>query len=112
MGRKWLEWAVPEYEKFTKKHPGEVPNAARLKDLGHYELGNIEIVTRTKNCEDTRSYKLQPNGKKKCSTCKRSKPIAAFSKNKNNWDGLSYNCKICVSKYQRGRTAMHRSFKS
>lgn len=48
----WLEWSVPEYEKFDQKYPGERPNVARFGDKGHYELGNIELVTAKDNAED------------------------------------------------------------
>lgn len=48
----WLEWSVPRYEEFDQKYPGERPNVARFRDQGHYEIGNIELVTAKKNVED------------------------------------------------------------
>jgi len=34
-------------------------------------------------------------GKKRCSACKKAKPLAEFSKNKNHRDGLNYRCFAC-----------------
>jgi hypothetical protein len=47
----WLAWAVPKYEEFNQNHPNESPNVARIGDKGHYEIGNIELVTAKKNRE-------------------------------------------------------------
>jgi hypothetical protein len=100
----WLQWAVPEYEKFQNDNPGVTPNAARIGDLGHYELGNIRIISQTQNCEEQEGRYInavQENGMKRCSTCKKPKPVEMFSKNKNRWDGLASDCKDCVREYHQ-----------
>jgi len=100
----WLKWAIPEYEKFQKENPDVTPNAARIGDSGHYELGNIRIVSQMQNCaEQSGRYRnaLQEDGTKRCSTCKKPQPVAMFSKNKSRWDGLASDCKDCVRKYQK-----------
>lgn len=38
---------------------------------------------------------VDSEGFKRCSHCRREKPVAEFSKRKASKDGLSYNCKIC-----------------
>src|SRR6266700_2834582 len=45
----WLEWAVPKYEQFIIAHPGISPSAARKGDAGHYEVGNIEVISNIEN---------------------------------------------------------------
>ena len=45
----WLAWAVPRYEDFIREYPEERPNVSRRNDVGHYELGNIEITTLEQN---------------------------------------------------------------
>jgi hypothetical protein len=98
----WLEWAVPQYELFDKEHPGEMPNAARNGDIGHYELGNIRVVSCSENqAEQSRRgiAQARPDGTKRCSICKDIKDIEEFSKNKSRPDGLHSNCKECQRKY-------------
>ena len=98
----WLQWAVPEYEKFQRDNPGVTPNAARIGDAGHYELGNIRIISQTQNCEEQAGKYInavQENGTKRCSSCKTPRPVEMFSKNKSRWDGLASDCKDCVNKY-------------
>lgn len=35
---------------------------------------------------------------KKCNKCKEIKPLSNFSKNKNNKDGLAYQCRVCQNR--------------
>lgn len=45
----FLAWAVPEYERFAESNPNETPCVARFGDKGHYEIGNIEIISVAEN---------------------------------------------------------------
>jgi len=45
---------------------------------------------------------------KKCSKCKEDKPLDRFSKHKTNKDGLQYECKDCVDKYNVEYRATHK----
>ncbi len=45
----FLEWAVPEYERFMHDNPVDTPSINRIDSCGHYELGNIEIVSMSSN---------------------------------------------------------------
>lgn len=38
-------------------------------------------------------------GTKKCSACKRPKPLGEFSKSSHTWDKLQARCKACNTKY-------------
>lgn len=40
---------------------------------------------------------------KRCSTCKQMKPESEFRKAKRNPDGLKYQCKACMLKYEKSR---------
>lgn len=104
----WLAWAIPEYTKFLAEHPNEKPNAARVGDKGHYEIGNIRIITMTQNCEEQAGRfinAVQPNGMKRCVTCKEPRPVGEFNKNKGRWDGLASDCKSCIREYNKKRNS-------
>ncbi len=38
---------------------------------------------------------------KRCSTCKETKSVSEFSKNRSANDGLAFKCKMCVKEYRR-----------
>ena len=102
----WLKWAVPQYKKWLAEHPNETPNAARIGDKGHYELGNVRIISQRENCYEQSGRfisRVMPDGTKRCSGCKLPRPVDMFSKNKTRWDGLSSHCKECVSGYAKKR---------
>jgi DNA-directed RNA polymerase subunit M/transcription elongation factor TFIIS len=99
----WLVWAVPEYEKFQKEYPEAAPNAARIADIGHYEVGNIRIVSQQTNAADTRKHGVRADGTKWCSGCKKFIDIGNFAKNGYRWDGFASNCKDCTYLYDSSR---------
>lgn len=53
----WLEWAVPQYEKFVKDFPDQSPNVSRFGDSGHYEIGNLEIICQLENVKKQKRSK-------------------------------------------------------
>lgn len=92
----WLEWAVPRYEKFIAEHPGVSPSAARKGDAGHYEIGNIEIISNIENrAQQAMPGQLRPDGTKRCCRCHEIKSATDFAKNKGARDGLSHHCAPC-----------------
>ena len=106
----WLKWAVPEYTKFQVEHPDDTPNAARIGDMGHYELGNVRVVSRAENCAETRICGIRQDGTKRCSGCKEPRPVGEFNKNRGRWDGLSSHCKKCLKKYSDRRSERNKGF--
>lgn len=42
---------------------------------------------------------------KRCSKCKKRKPLSMFSKNKRNKDGFRFQCKECAKEYRRTHKA-------
>ena len=98
----WLDWSVPQYELFDMEHPGEIPNAARNGDKGHYEIGNIRIIPVSENQAEQACRgigQVRPDGTKRCSICKEVKDTDYFCKNKSRLDGFHTNCKECQRKY-------------
>jgi hypothetical protein len=55
---KWLEWAIPRYEKFISENPDESPSVSRFKDQGHYDIDNIEIISLQQNIANKKTFKL------------------------------------------------------
>lgn len=104
----WLAWAVPQYEAFLSACPNETPNASRRNDCGHYEIGNIEIVSLSENRSvmTARSVlMMKADGTKMCSSCGKTKIAAVhFSRHRSRADGYCYDCKKCW----KDRRARHR----
>lgn len=93
----WLEWAVPRYERFIADRPGVSPSAARKGDAGHYEIGNVEIISNIENrAQQAKPGQLRPDGMKRCCSCRTDKSAVEFAKNKSNRDGLHTQCKPCA----------------
>jgi hypothetical protein len=97
--KEWVAWAVPEYERFILSYPDQTPNAARFKDVGHYEIGNVRIISLSQNCAEQPIRGiglLKTDGTKRCSDCKGVKGSNSFSKNRATKDGFHNICKDCV----------------
>lgn len=95
----WLAWAIPEYEKFQMAFPEERPCAARRGDVGHYEIGNIDIISVRENgrMSPRRLWRqLKPDGTKRCTGCCIHKMADEFGVNKSRPDGLADYCRICA----------------
>lgn len=90
----WVAWAVPEYEKFLAAHPDESPAAARRGDRGHYEIGNIEIVTVSVNAK-SRDSGVFDEDLKKCPGCLAWKPLSHYSKHRSKPGGVQSRCRAC-----------------
>lgn len=52
----FITWALPRYTEFIANHPNESPCTARFGDKGHYEIGNIEVISMA----DNRKQQVQP----------------------------------------------------
>ena len=98
----WLEWSLPRYRVFIRDHRLQSPNVARSGDAGHYEIGNLEIITAHENRNrQAMPHQLRPDGTKLCITCRELLPAALFGMRRANRDGLSFECRSCRGKYQR-----------
>lgn len=45
----FLEWAAPQIQKFWQDHPDDTPSLDRIDSDGHYEFGNVRIVSLRRN---------------------------------------------------------------
>lgn len=100
----WLAWAIPQYTAFMLANPDVVPHAARKGDLGHYEVGNIDIISARENMlsqSDRFKLTLNPDGTKICQRCRHVLTAGDFHKNASRPDGLGTDCKACVYIYRR-----------
>lgn len=108
----WLEWALPHYEEFSRLHPNESPNAARFEDAGHYELGNVRIISFRENRAERRHQCRAVNGSKLCSRCFEIKSVDNFSLRSVTTDGLDYWCRDCKKENHRIRSSAARTVDS
>jgi DNA-binding CsgD family transcriptional regulator len=113
----FIAWAVPEFEKWIAEHPDldQVPRWAnptvdRIEGSGHYELGNIRIISRRDNTRNqpTNWNVFAPEGKAWCGACKQYKATSEFNKDSSTFNGLGRRCKPCKriadhESYQRRR---------
>lgn len=103
----WLSWALPRYKRFLKDHPDQSPSVARKGDGGHYEIGNVVIISVAENHRQVSLKRATgADGKKRCAGCEKRKPLAAYSRNRGRRDGLSYICRACVKKRYDERRAV------
>jgi len=42
-------WAKPRYEEFLETHSGVRPSVDRIDSYGHYELGNLQVISFSEN---------------------------------------------------------------
>ncbi len=67
----------------------------RIDNQGHYELTNLQMLTRSQNSAKQGKNFLAPEGKHWCSVCKRFLSYKRFHKSKNGYHGLHDRCKKC-----------------
>lgn len=96
----FFSWVVPLLEQWYQTHPNVVPTLDRINNAGHYELGNLRIVSGKENTHWRGSNKNvhAPTGTAWCRVCKQYLPTERFSKDKHSSHGLQHMCKDCTSK--------------
>ena len=95
----FIAWAEHELVHFRRIHSGKQASIDRIDDDGHYELGNIRIISfRENKLKQRRNKRVHaPDGQSWCSACKQYLPLAAFSKcnSRGHWHGVQRECKAC-----------------
>ena len=92
----WITWALPQYVSFIGQ-----PSVSRIGDVGHYEIGNVEIISVQENRNRMKMIGRLSGGIKRCSRCKEKKTADCFGRRSNSFDGLNHNCKECVRWYAK-----------
>lgn len=107
--KEWLDWSIPQYEEFSQKYGADTsPSVARKGDTGHYELGNISIISWSQNLKDRVKVGAVIDGRKRCSSCLSDKDIENFSKNRTKFDGYSNQCRCCAAdSFRKWRESKH-----
>jgi len=104
------DWYIPRH------FPGCILD--RIDNNGHYEIGNIQLLTRSEHNYKLRKDNLkslgviETEGKRYCRSCKAIKCESGFYRkkskvNKYNPLGLDMICKECAKKYRRERHKKH-----
>jgi hypothetical protein len=98
----FLAWAIPAHTRWMCRHPGECPSVDRKNPEGHYEIGNLQILSQPANSAKHREDKNRraPRGKAWCSGfCKQYLPVACFNKNRSTANGLQPVCRTCSKEF-------------
>lgn len=91
----WMSWAIPRYQKFIDDNPGLSPSVSRFGDSGHYEISNVEIISKIENRLKQKQPSIAVDDLKRCSRCKMTKSVLCFVKNRARPDGLHHYCNDC-----------------
>lgn len=93
----FLKWAIPEYAAWIESGNPETPTIDRINPDGHYEIGNIRLLSWSENAiRNRRNVNVHaPDGHHWCSECKQYLPFASFGRSKNLTHGLATVCKAC-----------------
>lgn len=98
----FMAWAVPKYREWfaahpSRKGPDNKPTIDRIDTLGHYELGNIQLISFAANLAKKATVNTNaPEGTRWCPRCKAYIPLAEF------YDSVSQAyCKKCTNKISR-----------
>lgn len=114
----FVAWAIPAYERWFKEHGepkdiGDVPSVDRIKPEGHYEIGNLRLLTVRDNAKLARTVNTNaPDGTKWCPACSQFVKHAEFYKSNNRSAGplkLSIHCKTCDNSRRRKTIAANKA---
>jgi hypothetical protein len=99
----FIAWAKPRIAAWWKANPGVTPSVDRKKNAGHYELGNLRIISLSANSRLQATHKNvhAPRGKAWCAFCRDYFPRKNFYKNRNAPHGLQFCCKKCSGNQNR-----------
>ena len=100
----FMAWSIPAYAKWVSDGNSiESGSVDRVEDTGHYEIGNLQIITLVENTRKQKRNKNvhAPAGEAWCPGCKKHKPKSEFYVDPKSWTGVSCRCKKHHNAYQR-----------
>lgn len=94
-------WVIPELEKWILTKSIESASIDRVDNDGHYEISNLQLLTRLENrLKQKRNKNLSaPEGYAWCSHCKEYLITDKFTKGRNKITGLQNICKFHQNQY-------------
>jgi len=101
----YMYWAVPAYEHFMRKNPGVTPSVDRIDNGGHYERGNLQVISYQDNASKRSNTKrhLAPEGHSWCRICDKFKPYIDFGVQRSSKNGCRSECFECMGMPGNGR---------
>lgn len=102
--QEFMSWAIPELEKWIITHSLHSATVDRKDTRGHYELSNIQILSKSDNSRKLERNKnvVAPDGYAWCGGCKSYLTINNFYHNSNNTHtGTSFHCKQHSKEYMK-----------
>ena len=101
----FLEWAIPELEKWIFTKPIKSASLDRIREDGHYELSNLQFIPRLENTLKQRRYKNvnAPQGEAWCGSCKQYLVLDNLGKDCYNYNGRTSKCKTCIRQRDKER---------
>lgn len=104
----FMAWAVPAFAAWLADNPVPTgdrkngPSVDRIETWGHYEIGNLRIVSGGENRKRAvRKYApagknaVAPEGAQWCSRCQQYKTFEEFPRDGQVASGRSYECRAC-----------------
>jgi hypothetical protein len=103
----FIEWAIPQYEEKLNEDPTETWSIDRIENKGHYELGNLQVISMGENSRKSGRNKLvhAPEGMSWCRQCKQYKKCEEFGIDKSRATDCSPLCIECSGAKHTGRGA-------
>jgi len=101
----FLAWAIPAYQEYLEQHPEsflpekpkDTASLDRIDPNGHYEIGNLQIISMGENARLSNQHRNvhAPKGMAWCSVCRQYLPVANFAKANKRFNGLQKRCREC-----------------
>lgn len=100
----FLEWAIPQYRTWFSQHSDIKPSIDRIDSDGHYELGNIRLLSLDENRQNGyRVNRHAPVGTLWCPRCRSYKPKESFTVDRQKKTGRCTYCRSCLHAYKKQR---------
>lgn len=100
----FLAWVIPNLEEWVKSHSLESVTVDRKDSKGHYELSNVQLLTKSDNSRKLERNKnvVAPVGFAWCGKCEDYLTADNFFHNSNNTHtGTSFYCKMHSKEYTK-----------
>lgn len=100
----FMDWILPELTKWKIKYNSlQEVSIDRINNSGHYETGNLQLITRSENRlkQDRNKNLTSPKGFAWCGGHKSYLPLIKFGRNAKTRLGVKTKCEECELEYQK-----------